>query len=296
MSFNATESAFEGFRLARRAPWAILAWAAAYVVFFAVFFAVAGSSLIHIVTLAEQIEQSAEPSMSDLATLGQAYGALMVFVLPVSLLFGAVLTTAVARAVIRPEARRFGYMRLGKDELRVLAVTLVVGLIMLGVLIIGMALVSAFGGMAAGMSAPFLILPAVLAGLATAAVTIWLAVRFSLAVPITFAEQKIAIKQSWAMTKGRFWPLLGMAVLAGVMSMLVALLGSIVAAPLNLMFGGLDRLAGAETANVAVLLARFWPGLLIWAVVNAILSSAQAAIVYAPFSAAYLGIKDAPRA
>ena len=159
-----------------------------------------------------------------------------------------------------------------------------------------MALVSAFGGMAAGMSAPFLILPAVLAGLATAAVTIWLAVRLSLAVPITFAEQKIAIKQSWAMTKGRFWPLLGMAVLAGVMSMLVALLGSIVAAPLNLMFGGLDRLAGAETANVAVLLARFWPGLLVWAVVNAILSSAQAAIVYAPFSAAYVSIKGTPRA
>ncbi|MNI13882.1 hypothetical protein D3C77_392070 [compost metagenome] len=295
MSFNATESAFEGFRLARRAPWAILAWALAYMVFFAVFFAVAGSSLIHIVTLAEQVEQSAEPSMSDLATLGQAYGALMVFVLPVSLLFGAVLTTAVARAVIRPEARRFGYMRLGKDEVRVLAVTLVVGLIMLGVLFAGMALAGVFGGMAASMSAPFLILPAVLAGLATAAVTIWLAVRLSLAVPITFAEQKIAIKQSWTMTKGRFWPLLGMAVLAGVMSMLVALLGSIVAAPLNLMFGGLDRLAGAETANMAVLLMQFWPGLLVWAVVNAILSSAQAAIVYAPFSAAYLGIKGAPR-
>lgn len=294
MSFNATESAFEGFRLARRAPWAILAWALAYMVFFAVFFAVAGSSLIHIVTLAEQVEQSAEPSMSDLATLGQAYGALMVFVLPVSLLFGAVLTTAVARAVIRPEARRFGYMRLGKDEVRVLAVTLVVGLIMLGVLFAGMALAGVFGGMAASMSAPFLILPAVLAGLATAAVTIWLAVRLSLAVPITFAEQKIAIKQSWTMTKGRFWPLLGMAVLAGVMSMLVALLGSIVAAPLNLMFGGLDRLAGAETANMAVLLMQFWPGLLVWAVVNAILSSAQAAIVYAPFSAAYLGIKGAP--
>src|SRR5690606_21064602 len=182
-----------------------------------------------------------------------------------------------------------------KDEVRVLAVTLVVGLIMLGVLLAGMALAGVFGGMAASMSAPFLILPAVLAGLATAAVTIWLAVRLSLAVPITFAEQKIAIKQSWTMTKGRFWPLLGMAVLAGVMSMLVALLGSIVAAPLNLMFGGLDRLAGAETANMAVLLMQFWPGLLVWAVVNAILSSAQAAIVYAPFSAAYLGIKGAPR-
>lgn len=296
MSFNATESALEGFRLARRAPLAILTWALAYLVFFIVFFALAGSSLIHIVTLAEQVQGSAEPSISDLMALGQAYGSLMIFALPMSLLFGAVLATAIARAVIRPAERRFGYLRLGKDELRVLLVTLAVGLIMFGVTFVGMGVVGVLAGLAAGMGAPVLILPAMLAGLAVAAVAIWLAVRFSLAVPITFAEQKIAIKESWAMSKGRFWPLLGMAVMAGVMSMLVALLGSIVAAPLNLMFGGLDRLAGAETANVAVLLTRFWPGLLIWAVVNALLSSAQAAIIYAPFSAAYLGIKGAPRA
>jgi len=72
MSFNATESAFEGFRLARRAPMAILAWAAAYIVFFAVFFAVAGGSLINIINLAEQIEQSAEPSMEDLLLVFRA--------------------------------------------------------------------------------------------------------------------------------------------------------------------------------------------------------------------------------
>ena len=77
MSFNATESAFEGFRLARRAPLAILAWAAAYVIFFAVFFAVAGGSLINVVTLAEQLQQSAEPSMEEMATIMRAYGALM---------------------------------------------------------------------------------------------------------------------------------------------------------------------------------------------------------------------------
>lgn len=295
MSFNATESAFEGFRLARRAPWAILAWAGAYVALCAVVVAVAGTSLLHIVTLAAQVEQSAEPSIGDLMALWQAYGALMVLILPVSLLFGAVLSTAVARAVIRPGERRFGYMRLGKDELRVLAVTLGVGLVMLAVMIAGVGLVSALGRMAASMSAPFLILPGVLAGLATAAVMIWLAVRLSLAVPITFAEHRIAIRESWVMTKGRFWPLLGMTVLAGVMSLLVALLGSMVAAPLKVMFGGLDRLAGAETTNVVALLVQFWPGILVWVLVNAILSSAQAAIIYAPFSAAYLGIKGAPR-
>ena len=295
MSFNATESAFEGFRLARRAPLAILAWAAAYLVFFAVFFAVAGGSLINIINLAAQIEQNAEPSMSDLATLGRAYGAMMVLVLPLSLLFSAVLTAAVARSVIRPEEKRFGYLRLGRDELRILGATLLVGLLMFVVTMAGMTLVTLFLTLAASLGAPFLFLPAVLAGLGMAAAAVWLAVRLCLVAPMTFAEQRIAIKESWAMTRGRFWPLLGMAVLAGVMSMLVGLLGSIVIAPLNLIFGGLESLAGAETTNVAALLVKFWPALLVWGVVNALLSAAQAAVIYAPFSAAYLGVKGVTR-
>lgn len=295
MSFNATESAFEGFRLARRAPMALLAWAAAYIVFFAVFFAVAGGSLINIINLAEQIEQSAEPSMDDLMVVFRAYGSMMLLALPLSLLFSAVLTAAVARSVLRPEDKRFGYLRLGRDELRILGATLIVALLMFAVVMAGSVVVGGFLGMAGALSAPFLILPAVLSGLALVAVSAWLTVRLSLVAPTTFAEQKIAIKESWAMTKGRFWPLLGMAVLAGVMSMLVGLLGSIVIAPLNLIFGGLESLAGAETTNIATLLVKFWPALLVWGVVNALLSAAQAAIIYAPFSAAYLGIKGVPR-
>lgn len=295
MSFNATESAFEGFRLARRAPLAILAWAAAYVIFFAVFFAVAGGSLINVVSLAEQLEQSAEPSMEQVTTILRAYGTLMFLVLPLSMLFSAVLSTGVARAVIRPQEGRFGYLRLGRNELRILLAMLAVGLLMLGVTVGGMGVASVLGGLAAEMNTPLLILPAVLVGLATVGVSIWLAVRLSLVVPISFAEEKIALKESWVMSKGRFWPLLGMAVLAGVMSMLVGLLGSIVIAPLNLIFGGLESLAGAETTNIATLFVKFWPALLVWGVVNALLSAAQAAIIYAPFSAAYLGIKGVSR-
>ncbi|MGN7099244.1 hypothetical protein [Brevundimonas diminuta] len=274
---------------------ALLAWAAAYIVFFAVFFAVAGGSLINIINLAEQIEQSAEPSMDDLMVVFRAYGSMMLLALPLSLLFSAVLTAAVARSVLRPEDKRFGYLRLGRDELRILGATLIVALLMFAVVMAGSVVVGGFLGMAGALSAPFLILPAVLSGLALVAVSAWLAVRLSLVAPMTFAEQKIAIKESWAMTKGRFWPLLGMAVLAGVMSMLVGLLGSIVIAPLNLIFGGLESLAGAETTNIATLLVKFWPALLVWGVVNALLSAAQAAIIYAPFSAAYLGIKGVPR-
>ena len=296
MSFNATESAFEGFRLARRAPLAILTWAGAYIAFFALFFAVAGGSLVTIISLAEQVEQNPSPSMDDLTMLGQAYGAMMGLALPLSLLFSAVLATAVARSVIRPQDKRFGYLRLGRDELRVLGATLLVAVLMFVVTMGGALIVGLFAGLAAGTGASWLFLPAVLSGLTLVAVAIWLAVRLSLIVPMTFAEEKIAIKESWAITKGRFWPLLGMAILAGVMSILVGLLGSIVIAPLNLIFGGLNSLIGAETTNIAALVARFWPALLIWGVVNALLSAAQAAIIYSPFSAAYLGLKGERRA
>ena len=291
MSFNATESAFEGFRLARRAPLAILAWAGAYGAFFVVFFIVAGGDLVNLLNLAEQVEQNPSPSMSDLSALGQAYGAMMWLALPLSLLFGAVLATAVARSVIRPQDKRFGYLRLGRDELRVLGATLLVAALMFAITMGGALIVGFFAGLAAGAGASWLVFPAVLAGLALIAVAVWLAVRLSLLAPMTFAEQRIAIKESWAMTRGRFWPLLGMAILAGVMSILVGLLGSIVINPLNLIFGGLDSLIGAETTNVAALVAQFWPALLVWGAFNALLSAAQAAIIYAPFSAAYLGLK-----
>lgn len=293
MSFNATESSFEGFRLARRAPKALVAWSLAYVAFFVFFFGAAGGSLIQIITLAEEIERASEPSMSDMWSLMQAYGLLMVWALPLSLAFGAILNTAIARSVIRPEDGRLGYLRLGKDELRVLVVTVALGLIFFVGGIVAFGLVGVVGGLAAGLNMPFLWLPAVLLGLAAAAGLIWLAVRLSLAVPITFAEKRIAIFDSFALTRGRLWPLLGMAIIAGVLSLLVALLGSVVAAPLNLMFGGVDALAGGDPAALGQLLAAAWPGLLIWVVVNSILSAAQAAIIYAPFASAYLGIKGA---
>lgn len=291
MSFNPTDAAFEGFRLARRAPVAILAWALAYAAFFLVFFGVAGGSLVTIISMAEQLEQTSQPSLEQLTPLMQAYGALMGWALPLGLLFGAVLSAAIVRSVLRPDEKRFGYMRLGGDELRVLGVSVVVGIIMMlaGMVVFGV--VGFLVGLAGGLNAPFLWLPAVLVGLAGVAGLIWLAVRLSLAVPITFAERRIAVLDSFRLTKGRFWPLLGMAVIAGVMSLLVAFLGAIVAAPLTMIFGGLERLANQEGGVVAILQAA-WPALLVWTIVNAILSAAQAAIVYAPFSVAYRELRQ----
>lgn len=287
MSFSASDAAFEGFRMTRRSPMTVLWWALAYIVFFAGILALASGPIIHMVSEMERLEGLSDPQFSDFSSLGQTYFSLFSWVMPLSLVFGAVINAAVARAVLRPGQSAFGYMRLGMDEVRVLVVTLV--------LAIAFGVVMALGGVVLGFVAGFvnasgtsgLWLGVVVGGIALAVLAIWLMVRFSLAVPIVVAERRFAFVDSFALTKGRFWPILGMAVLAGVMSLLVGLLGGIIAQAVTLMTGGLDVLSGMEEARLDEIVRAAWPALLTWGVINALISALQLAVIYAPFSAAY---------
>ena len=184
-----------------------------------------------------------------------------------------------------------GYLRIGGDEGRVLVTTLVVGLVMFLVMIAVYLVLIGLGVAAYTTHQGWLWLVLAVCALAGLALMIWLSVRLSLASPIAVAEKRIAPFASFALTKGRFWPLLGMALLAGVMSILVSLLASIVAMPVNLTIGGLERLSAFEGQDILTIVAKGWPILLSWGLVQSIGSALQAAVLYAPFSAAYQGIK-----
>ncbi|MFK0299161.1 hypothetical protein ACIQTU_08050 [Brevundimonas sp. NPDC090276] len=297
MTFPATDCAFEGFRLTRRAPVAVLSWAAAYAVFIGILFLLVGPHFVTVLSVITEMQAQGqtEPSPEDVERLMQAYAAIIGWAMPLGLLFSAVISTAIARAVIRPDERKFGYLRVGKDEFRVLGASLIVSLIMFVVSFIGFMIATV--AMAGAMTLPALWLVVVLLSLAIIGLLIWLSVRLSLVVPATFAEGRVVLKSAFAMTgKKVFWPLLGMAIIAGVLAMLVGLLGSAVAAPLSLMVGGNERLVAMEGANVAGLLSALGPMLVVSLVVQAVLSAAQIVIMYAPFSAAYLQLKGAPRA
>ena len=296
MTFPATDCAFEGFRLTRRAPVAVLSWAAAYAVFIGILFLLVGPHFVTVLSVITEMQAQGqtEPSPEDVERLMQAYGVIIGWAMPLGLLFSALISTAIARSVIRPDERKFGYLRVGKDELRVLGASLIVSLIMFGVTFAGFMIVTV--AMAGAMALPALWLVVVLLSLGVIALLAWLSVRLSLVVPSTFAEGRIVLKPAFAMTgKKVFWPLLGMAIIAGVMAMLVGLLGSAVAAPLSLMVGGNERLIAMEGASVPSLLSALGPMLAVSLVVQAVLSAAQVAIMYAPFSAAYLQLKGAPR-
>lgn len=293
MSFSATDAAFEGFRLARRAPLAILWWALAYLVMGAAVFAVAGASLVNMMATAEQLNQAADPTPEQLIPLFQNYAAVMAWVLPLGLVFSAVLSAAVARGVLHPSQKAFGYLRLGGDELRVLVVTIVLGVLfgLLGALLA--TAVGAIAGLAGSLGQPALSLVVALAIIIALAIFVWLAIRLSLAAPMTVAERRIAIFDSFSATRGRFWSLLGMAVIALVMSIIVSLLGGLILQAVSLMTGGFSgpaELAGQEGLTAA--LREMWPAIAVWAVGNSILSALQLGIMYAPFAAAYRGIKE----
>jgi hypothetical protein len=297
MTFPATDCAFEGFRLTRRAPLAVLSWAAAYAVFIGLMFLLVGPHFVTVLSVITEMQAQGqtEPSPEDVERLAQAYGVILGCAMPLGLLFSAVISTAIARSVIRPEDRKFGYLRVGKDELRVLGASLLVSLIMFAVTFAGFMVVTV--ATAGAMALPALWLVVVLLSLAIIGLLIWLSVRLSLVVPSTFAEGRIMLKPAFAMTgKKVFWPLLGMAIIAGIMAMLVGLLGSAVAAPLSLMVGGSEQLVAMQGASVPSLLSALGPMLAVSLVVQAVLSAAQIVIMYAPFSAAYLLLKGAPRA
>ena len=293
MTFSATEAAFEGFRVVRRHPLAIVFWSLAYLIFFAAFFGLFGGSLATLMATTESLE-GAQPSSQELEALGQTYLGFMALALPLGLVIGAVLNAAVARAVLFPAEKGFGYMRLGGDELRVLAVSVILGIVFFAVSIVLFGVVGVLAGLAAQANAGVGILVGVLVGLGACVVLFWLAIRLSMAIPLTVAEKRIAPFASFAMTKGHALPLLGMAVIAFIMSILVTLLGTIIALPITLATGGIQQLATMDGQSTAQILQAAGPGLIGWGVVNAIFSALQIAVVYAPFSAAYRDLKGLP--
>lgn len=295
MAFSATESAFEGFRIVRRSPMTIVFWALAYLAVIAAFVFLAGNNLPAFLEAAETLDGATEPTPEQMLPFFQAYAAMVGPMLPISIVLGAMLNAAVARAVVRPSESALGYLRIGMDELRVFVVTLVLGII-IGLLAVvalfvmaavvgGLAL--AFGGDNPG--------PAILIGIACYvlwfAFIIWLSVRFSLAVPITVAERRFAIFDSWGMTKGHVWSLIGMTILAFVLAIVVQILISVVALPIVYFatdgFSALGQIEGMTPMEVFQTMAPL--GITV-VIVSTVLSALQLAIMYAPYASAYMGL------
>ncbi|MCK6104615.1 MULTISPECIES: hypothetical protein [unclassified Brevundimonas] len=291
MSFSATDAAFEGFRVVRRHPIVALVWGLTYLLLYVVMFGFGADKWANLMAAGEALEQSANPSIADFQALVPLYSSAFFLAAPLGIAIGTVLSAAVARSVLRPQESRWGYLRLGMDEVRVLVVTLATTLIVGLSSAVAMTVVGAAIGVGAASGQPLLILPGVLLIFAAFALVVWLAVKFSLAVPMTVDRRKVVILESFSATKGHFWPLLGMAVIAVIMSLIVSILGMIIGAAADLVTGGVQSLSRYADMGLAQVLANAWPALLLSSIVNAFLSALQLAVLYAPFSAAWQDIR-----
>lgn len=302
MSFSATDAAFEGFRLVRRNPLAIVIWSLLYLILsLANLFVSAGAmqSMVAMTEMMEGMEASPPTTLEGMMPMLTAYGQVLgqtAWLMPVSLVVGSVIYAAVARGVVNPQDKGLGFVRFGMDEVRVLVVS--VGISLLSAVIYTAAFIGVFvlAGIAVATEQAWLWLFVVLGFFAAIAFCIWLAVRWSLAIPITVAEKRFAFFDSFALTKGRFWPLLGMAIIAGVMALVIWALSMIVAMPVSMM-SGLSMMGTMGTTDDPTAVLKAFdptnPWTIATAVLNAIVYALVVGVVYAPFAAAYRDIVGA---
>ena len=260
MTFSATDAAFEGFRVVRRKPLVLLWWAAFYLISFALIFLLAAGPIAGLMAAAADLENMGPGATpEDLQPFMMAYLAIFPIVIPLGILMGAILNAAVARSVLQPGASAFGYLRLGMDEVRVAVVSVVLSIVMGLAAMVLFGVAGAIAGFLGAAEVPGGPLIMVVIFLAAVAAMIWLAVRLSLAIPITVAEKKFAFFDSFKVTGGHVWGLIGMAVIAFVMTLVVSILTSIVFFPITMGFGAAVDWQSLEGMNAMGILQAIGP-------------------------------------
>lgn len=288
MTFSPTEAAFEGFRLTREQPkvvgWWMLACLAYGLIIDTLMAALAGPDL----AVFRDFMRDPAGNMDNLVAMGPSMALFDLAAIPVVLGFSALIACAAYRAVLAPGAGRFGYLRTGRDEGRMLLLYLLLMLVFTGVFMAVMIVGAVLMGAAAGAGPAAGMLFGALAFAAMAAGVIYVGVRLSLAGPLTFIEKRISLKDAWLMTRGRFWSLLGAYALSWTLAIVVQMLASAVFMAIGAAASGdigtYIRASGLDLESVA---AVFTPAHLLVTVAAAVLSGLQFAIVLATPAVAY---------
>jgi hypothetical protein len=247
-SFSPTDVAFEGFRLTRERPRAVVAWASCYLVFT---FAVALVADLTLGARSQALLGDFQRAASDPAAFWAAAQKLAPFFLaglPLSLAFQSIFTCAVYRAVLRPRDARTGYLRLGMDEVRMCVLNVILSLLW-GAIIFAVLMVTILAADTAGTTATSgMVLLGDAATLVMVGGGITVLVRISLAGPITFAERRLRIFESWRLTRGSFWRLFWAYLLTFLLGIVVLLLMLLI---LNAAAGVIAQVSGVPLDSLS---------------------------------------------
>lgn len=303
---SVADSAFAGFGVIARHPGAVVTWGVVMLVLslapVLLLFAILGPEILKTVAAMMPpkdgpIDQEAVRQLMQMQSgmmLVQIGGWLW------STFVKAIICSAVFRAVLEPNQSRGAFLRLGPQELWLTLLFLVVSVLAYIVAVIasiGVVLPAVIVGLAGGpdgQGAMAGVFTAFGLAMAAVAVLVWLGLRLSLAAPMTFVDRQFRLFESWSVTRGSAWRLLGVAVLCLLMVIVVELivagvvLGAIFAA------GGPPAWLGDPVAVQAFftqppleLLGRVWPWLAGVGVVWTLIGSCLIAVFCAPWAAAY---------
>ena len=306
--FSVADAATAGFGIIGRKPLAVLGWGLAMLVATAapLYLLLLFMRPDFAVLMQIAAQQSGESDPETLGRFMRLQSGMMLFQLVSwiwSTAVNAVICCAVFRAVLEPKDSRFGYLRLGAREGWLTLLFLVeyvlayIGFFVVALL--AMVIVAIVGVGAGGNSASAMVGTGVVAGLLALVLFFWLALKLSMAAPMTFVDRQFRLFESWTFTKGHAGKLLGVSLL-----LLVFLIGIEVLFA-GLALGGIFALGSSLTwmLDPAALQAlsreqpmeivrKLGPAIAVAGALWVLLSSVVMAVFCAPWAASYRALRD----
>jgi len=284
---------WSGFRLTRKHPAAFGLWVLIDLLLglgpTALIMALLGPNFFNI--LRNSVETDAKPDSGLMMGLVGKALSLNSITLLASWVLYAILYAAIFRAILRPEKNRFGYLRLGKEELLLIIlialfyvgfVALLAMAIFLVVLITSLV---AIASQAVGLVVGFTL------SLSCFCAVIWLAARLSMVMPMSVDHGKIQFKEAWALTRGHAKELvllavllvvLGVAIAAVLFAVLSAAVGAFVAS-----YAGAQGMANFMSQATTDVIRELTPWGLLAAALSAVVSTFGLVVFTAPWAEAY---------
>lgn len=303
VKLDVTKAAFSGFGLIARNPRAVLAWALFILVVgiapFALFFGVVFGGIANLAALETA---GREPAPEQVLPVFFAMFAIMPLLMIASALFRAVMTGAVFRAVLEPPNSRWFYLRLGAQELWLILVSIVMSTLLGGVYMIMLFPILPISFLLSGEESRIGLVLMPILMLAIMVVLGFLLLRFSMALPMTFARRRFQLFESWALTRGNAWNLFFVALLLGVclvaVEMVVWLIllvvgGVVLGANLPLLQDE-ARIEAFFRQDPAVLMQIFLPWVVGAVVVGSLIGAVATVILTAPWADAYRQLAAEP--
>jgi hypothetical protein len=290
--FSAVDAAFEGFRVTWEKPKTLLIWTGFFLVVnlllpLALFGLGLNTQMAELEAASANPSQDPEAAMESLAALAPVYALLI----PVGLVVQAMIAAAVFRLVLDPEDSRIHPVQFGREETHLILLTLAYTLLSLFAVVAAVLV----GGVVAGLAAAAGASPVVglLTGFALMGGLLYVAVRMSLGPVITFSEGRIAIFDSWAVTRGLFWPILGTYALAIIAVAVFYLLSLVLAAALGTLISGgdLQAVGRVMSPDMTSMEAFFSPGQVLMLLFSAFMSAVYNAVMSAPAAVIYREIR-----